>query len=167
MGLLFTRLLPLYTQASVVGAGRNEKRLALARGRGLEQVMDVGAAPLEEQLDGDHGFDCVIECTGKDAGWRAGFKIVRPGGQVLFFGGLPRGTTFEIDTFKLHYQETRLLGCFHFSPRDVRRAAELLECEDVSLGDLLTGEVALDQLERALLDMESGIGIKYAVNPWK
>ena len=167
MGLLFTRLLPLYTQASVVGAGRNEKRLALARGRGLEQVLDVGAAPLEEQLAGDHGFDCVIECTGKDAGWRAAFEVVRPGGQVLFFGGLPRGTTFGVDTFKLHYQEARLLGCFHFSPRDVRRAAELLEGEDVSLGDLLTGEVALDQLEGALLDMESGIGIKYAVDPWK
>ena len=86
---------------------------------------------------------------------------------MLFFGGLPRGTTFEVDTFKLHYQEARLLGCFHFSPRDVRRAAELLESEDVSLDDLLTGEVALDQLERALLDMESGVGIKYAVDPWK
>ena len=85
---------------------------------------------------------------------------------MLFFGGLPRGTTFGVDTYKLHYDETRLIGCFHFSPQDVRRAAEHLAKEDVALGDLLTGEVALDGLERALLDMESGVGIKYAVDPW-
>jgi L-iditol 2-dehydrogenase len=166
MGLLFTRLLPLCTRASVVGAGRNEKRLALARGRGLERVIDAGAAPLADQLADDPGFDCVIECTGREGGWRAGFEAVRPGGQVLFFGGLPRGTTFGVDTFKLHYEEARLLGCFHFTPGDVRRAAELLENEAVELDDLLTGELALEELERALLDMESGAAIKYAINPW-
>ncbi len=166
MGLLFTRLLPLYSQATVVGAGRNKKRLALASGGGLKRVLDVDAAPLSEQLSDDHGFDCVIECTGKETGWHSAFEAVRPGGQVLFFGGLARGTTFGVDTYRLHYQETRLLGCFHFSPQDVRRAAEHLEGEDVELGDLVTGEVALDELERALLDMESGAGIKYSVNPW-
>ncbi len=41
----------------------------------------------------------MIECTGKDAGWRAGFEVVRAGGQVLFFGGLPPVSTFGVDTF--------------------------------------------------------------------
>lgn len=166
MGLLFTRLLPRYTDARVVGAGRNQRRLALARAGGLEQVIDAGAAPLAEQLSQADGFDCVIECTGRLDGWKTAFDVVRPGGEVLFFGGLPRGSTFDVDTYRLHYQETRLLGCFHFSPEDVRRAAELLESGEPDLGDLLTDEVPLEGLEKALLDMESGVGIKYAINPW-
>ena len=166
MGLLFTRLLPLYSHASVVGAGRNSERVALARSCGLECVLDVDVAPLKEQLSDDGSYDCVIECTGKETGWDTALDVVRPGGQVVFFGGLPRGTIFGVDTFKLHYHETRLLGCFHFSPQDVRRAARHLANDDVVLGDLLTGEVGLDGLERALLDMESGGGLKYSVDPW-
>ena len=166
MGLLFCRLLPLYSPASIVGVGRNERRLAVARRCGLERVLDADSAPLAEQLPGDDGFDCVIECTGRAAGWQTAFEAVRPGGQVLFFGGLPRGTSLELDTYKLHYQEVQVLGCFHFSPQDVRGAAELLQKEDLRLDELLTGELGLDELEGGLLDMESGVGIKYAVNPW-
>ncbi len=166
MGLLFSRLLPLYTRASVVGIDRDEKRLAVARSCGLEQVLNADAAPLADQLREDDGFDCVIECTGRTSGWRTAFETVLPGGQVLFFGGLPQGTTFGADTYKLHYQEIRLLGCFHFSPQDVRHAAELLRREDLRLDDLLTDERGLGELERALLEMESGVGIKYAINPW-
>ena len=88
------------------------------------------------------------------------------GGQVLFFGGLPQGTVLEVDTFKLHYQETRVLGGFHFGPPDVRKAARLLENSEVRVDDLISGEMGLDDLESALKQMEAGQGIKYAIDPW-
>ena len=86
---------------------------------------------------------------------------------MLFFGGLPKGTTFAIDTYRLHYEETCMRGCFHFSPLDVSRAAEHLTDPALVIDDLLSGRVPLDGLEKALLDMESGRGIKYAIDPWQ
>jgi L-iditol 2-dehydrogenase len=166
MGLLFCQLLPRFGRTAVTAAGRNQLRLAIARGYGLERVIDGDQGPIEEQLAGEQGFDCVIECTGQVAGWQSAMRVVRPGGQVLFFGGLPKGTTFEIDSFQVHYQEVSLLGSFHFGPPDVRRAAELLERGEVKVDDLISGKLGLGQLESGLRQMEAGKGIKYAIDPW-
>ncbi len=167
MGLLFCQLLPRYTDASIVAIGRQRERLALARGYGLELVLDADAGIPEEQLAQAGGFDCVIECTGQPAGWSSALAAVLPGGQVLFFGGLPKGTALEVDSFRLHYQELRLLGTFHFGPPDVRRAAHMLEHHELQVDDLLSGELGLTDLERALQQMEAGTGIKYAIDPWR
>ncbi|GMQ89825.1 MAG: alcohol dehydrogenase catalytic domain-containing protein [Gammaproteobacteria bacterium] len=161
MGLLFCQVLPRFSHASVVAAGRNPQRLAIARGYGLERVLDARQEPLD-----DAGFDCVIECTGREQGWRVAFDAALPGGQVLFFGGLPRGTQFSVDTYKVHYGELRLLGAFHLGPPDVRRAAELLEHGELHVGDLISGEIGLGGLDAALRQMEAGAGIKYALDPW-
>ena len=163
---LFCQLLPHYTRAATVAGGRNPQRLAIARGYGLEQVLDVEEISLKDQLEGDRGVDCVIECTGQIDGWHAALGTVDAGGQVLLFGGLPQGTVLEIDTFQLHYQETRVLGSFHFGPPDVRKAARLLQNSEVRVDDLISGEMGLDDLESALKQMEAGHGIKYAIDPW-
>ena len=159
-------MLPRFGRAAVAAAGRNPLRLAIARGYGLERVVDVEQGAVEAQLAGEEGFDCVVECTGQVAGWQSAVRVVRPGGQVLFFGGLPKGTTFEIDSFQVHYQEVSLLGSFHFGPPDVRRAAELLGHGEVKVDDLISGELGLEQLEFGLRQMEAGKGIKYAIDPW-
>ncbi len=166
MGLLFCQLLPHFTNASIVALGRNPQRLALARGYGLEQVWDADQPLPAAGLARDGGFDCVIECTGQATGWQLAIDAAGAGAQVLFFGGLPKGTVFDIDTFRLHYQELRLLGAFHFGPPDVRRAVGLLEQGDLRVGELISGEMALQDLGLALRQMEAGVGIKYAIDPW-
>ncbi|MFQ5993644.1 MAG: zinc-binding dehydrogenase [Acidiferrobacterales bacterium] len=166
MGLLFCQLLPQVTKAKVVAIGRNAQRVAMARGGALEQVIEVTSGGVNGTISDAGPFDCVIECTGREDGWRSAFEWVMPGGQVLFFGGLPGNTTFSIDTYKLHYQELRLLGAFHFGPTDVRNAAQLLEQGSLRVADLISGRLPLDQLDVGLQQMEAGSGIKYAIDPW-
>ncbi|MBI3463056.1 MAG: alcohol dehydrogenase catalytic domain-containing protein [Planctomycetes bacterium] len=112
------------------------------------------------------GFDCVIECTGRPEGWQSAFEAADPGAQVLLFGGLAKGTRIEIDTYRMHYEQLRLLGSFHFGPPDVRAAAELLESKELVVEDLVSGQVGLAGLEQALQWMGERKGIKYAVDPW-
>ena len=59
MGLLFTQLLPHFTGAERVAAGRRSTRLELARQFGAVEVYDVNQAPLLEQIDSRQHFDCV------------------------------------------------------------------------------------------------------------
>jgi L-iditol 2-dehydrogenase len=166
MGLLFAQLLPHYTRAGRAGAGRKAARVELGRCLGLRPVWDVTALPLGEQLAPGEHFDVVIECTGRLDGWQEALARAAPGGQVLLFGGLPRGTLVPIDSYRAHYEEVRLVGSFHFAPRDVARARDFLLSGELEPGALVSGCLPLRELPEALRRLEAGEGLQYAIDPW-
>ncbi len=166
MGLLFVQLLPRYTMAVRWAAGRRPARVELARRLGAHSALDVTETCLSEQL-ADQLFDCVIECTGQLEGWEQAFAHTDAGGQLLLFGGLPRGTRFAADSYRLHYEELRVLGCFHFSPRDVAQARDLLLAESLDPGPLISGRWPLEHLPEALASLERGEGLQYVIDPWQ
>lgn len=166
IGLFFAQLLPEYTRAMRAGAGRGPMRLELGRCFGLNPVWDVSRQSLAEQLPASEQFDVVIECTGRLEGWQEAFERTAPGGQCLLFGGVPKGTNFPIDTYRLHYDEVRVLGSFHFSPHDTARAREHLLSGALELDPLISGCLPLRQLPEAMRRLESGEGIQYAIDPW-
>jgi len=161
MGLLFAQLLPFYTQAERAGAGRRSSSLELGRRLGLNPVWSAKDVTLQEDR-----FDCVIECTGNPEGWQAAVDHVAPGGQVLLFGGLPRGTMFGVDSYRLHYEDLRLVGSFHFSPRDVARAREFLLSGRLELDLLISGCFALADLPEVMHRLVRGEGFQYSIDPW-
>jgi L-iditol 2-dehydrogenase len=165
MGLLFGQLLPGKTQATLIGAGRGAARLELARCLGFKPVFDVGRGPLSELLQAKDRFDVVIECTGRPDGWEAAFERAAPGGQILLFGGLQKGTSFSVDTYRLHYEEIRILGDFHFAPRDVAEARERLLTGDLELDPLISGCLPLDRLPEVMRRLGAGEGLQYAIDP--
>lgn len=166
MGLLFGQLLPAYTAAHRIGAGRRTDRVIMARGWGLSPVYDLTSVPLAEQLPATERFDVVIECTGKLDGWEEAFKRTAPGGQVLLFGGLPRETLFLADSYHLHYEEVRVQGSFHFSPRDVVLAREHLLSGAIDATGLITATLPLARVQEGLERLATGDGIQYAIDPW-
>jgi L-iditol 2-dehydrogenase len=134
---------------TVVG-GRPQRR-ALAR--------DFGAVP------GDgHGADVVIEAAGTPAAWRDAVELVRPGGTVVFFGGLPTGTEFPVDARRLHYEELTLRGAFHHTPRTVRAALAFLASGAHPWERLITHEVGLEGVVPLLDDPPPDL-LKAAVRP--
>jgi L-iditol 2-dehydrogenase len=165
MGLLFLEVLPSHTKATLVGAGRRDAGLRIARDFGRE-TWDVRETPLAERIASSGLFDCVIECTGNLDGWHSAFDAACAGGEVLLFGGLPRGTAFSVDSYRVHYEEVRVLGSFHFSPRDVAKARDLLLAGNLELSPLITERVPLARLPEALGRLEAGQGIQYAIDPW-
>jgi L-iditol 2-dehydrogenase len=166
IGLLFAQVLPHYTRASGAGSGRRMPRVELARRFGLDPVWDISQAPLVDQVPVTERFDCVIECTGRLEGWQQAFERAAPGGQVLLFGGLPRATVFLLDSYRLHYEEIRVMGSFHFSPTDVAQARDLLLSGCMDLDPLINGCLPLAQLPEAMRRLQHGDGIQYAIDPW-
>jgi L-iditol 2-dehydrogenase len=166
MGLLFAQLLPRYTKAALAGAGRRAERVALARKFGLDPVADLSAEPLVERWPRRERFDVVIECTGQLDGWQEAFERTAPGGQVLLFGGLPRETVFPVDSYRLHYEEVRVLGSFHFAPRDVALARDHLLGGGLEWAALISGCVPLERLGESLRLLLAGAALQYAVDPW-
>lgn len=167
MGLLFVSLLKQRVPRVVV-LGRRDVRLDAARDMGADVVLDLDAeedpqAALREVAP--PGACTVVECVGRPEAWALAVESARRGGEVMFFGGCPAGTTVPLDTQRMHYDGLTLKGHFHFSPSDVRVALDLIQSGALPLERLVTGEYGLEQLDDALASLIRGEGIKLAIRP--
>ena len=137
--------------AHVVAVGGRRRRRELAQ--------ELGATP------GDgRGADVVLEAAGTEVAWRAAVELVRPGGTVLLFGGLPRDAAPPVDAYRLHYEELTLRGAFHHTPRHVRAALAFLASGAVPWERLVTHRVGLEGVT-ALFDDPPDDLLKAAVLP--
>jgi L-iditol 2-dehydrogenase len=111
-----------------------------------------------------HGADVVVEAAGTETAWRRALELVRPGGTVLAFGGLPREARVAIDPYRIHYEEVTLRGAFHHAPRHVRAALAFLASGAYPFDLLVTHRVGLDALAALFADPPPGL-LKAAVVP--
>jgi L-iditol 2-dehydrogenase len=116
----------------VVVGGRPERR---------ELIREFGA----EAGDG-RGADVVIEAVGSEEAWLDAVALVRPGGTVVMFGGLPSDARPGVDSYRLHYEELTLRGSFHHTPATVRAALGFLASGAYPWEGLITHRVLLDDL---------------------
>jgi L-iditol 2-dehydrogenase len=167
-GLLHMLTLRAAGVREVVVAGRGALRLEWAQQLGANRVVDVcqiGAEEAIAQINGGFGPDLVIECTGQVAGWTDAFARVRRGGRVVFFGGCPVNTTLAVDTRRMHYDNLTLLAPFHFRPRDVSQAFELLCARKLGAGGIVNARRPLSELAEVFTMLEHGAVLKCAVIP--
>ena len=134
----------------VVVGGRPERR----------QLVDAFGA---ESGPGT-GADIVIEAAGRDTAWIDAIELVRPGGTVVMFGGLPRDARPPIDAFRLHYEELTVRGSFHHSPATVRAALGFLASGAYPWERLVTHRVLLEDLPALFADPPADL-LKAAVVP--
>jgi L-iditol 2-dehydrogenase len=134
----------------VVVGGREERRAL---------VTEFGAEP------GDgRGADVVIEAAGTAEAWLEAEELVRPGGTVVMFGGLPREARPAIDAYRLHYEELTIRGSFHHTPATVRAALGFLGSGAYPWERLVTHQVSLQQLPALFADPPRDL-LKAAVIP--
>jgi L-iditol 2-dehydrogenase len=149
-------------------AGRGARRLRWAGELGADRVIDAAradAVAAVAALNGGHGPDLVIECTGQVDGWQEAFARVRRGGRVVFFGGCPVDTALSVDTRRMHYDNLTLIAPFHFRPRDVQRAYQLLCGRSLGAGRIINARRRLGDLAEVFALLERSDVLKCAVIP--
>lgn len=159
IGLMFVAALRRHSLDSITLAGRNRERLQVGERLGARVVPMDGAA------DVGSGYDAVLECTGSPEIWERSVDLVRRGGKVVLFGGLPSGTRVAWDASRLHYDQITLLSPFHFGTQAVRVAHGWLAADRLDLTPLLSGERRLEDARTTFADLEAGEGIKYVFRP--
>jgi len=150
--------------------GRRNERLALAQSLGVNVVVNAREADVAATIlarTGGRGADAVVESTGAPDVWEGAPALVRRGGTVVLFGGLPGGTRVSFDASRLHYDEVKLVSPFHFTPRAVARAHELLAAHALDVEPLVSERFALDRLVDAFRELDAGAGLnlKFAIAP--
>ena len=153
--------------ARAILVGRRPERLALARRLGIESAdsSDVPVRDLILERTHGRGADAAIECTGTLEMWEQMPSLVRRGGRVSFFAGLPGEARVSFLAARLHYDEVTLLAPFHFTPADVRDAFELIADRALPLTQLISHTYPLGRIAEAFTQLDAGVGLKFLIEP--
>jgi L-iditol 2-dehydrogenase len=152
IGLMLARLLVLDGR-DVLVCDRHPERRAQAQGLGARSAEELG------------GHDLVFEAVGRPEAWEQAVAAARPGGTVVLVGGCPAGTTFELETGPVHYDEVDVRGAFHHMRAEVDRALALLAAGEVEWRALAGPVVGLEELAGALRAPTAGEARKLVVDP--
>lgn len=170
IGLKFVRMLTR-RGVRVIALARRDAPLQVAKKLGAAATVNVATvddpvATVKALTEEERGPDAVVEAAGNPSTWKLALDMVRRGGVINCFSGLPTGTRMEIDPAALHYSEIKLISTFHHTPRFIREALEAIRRGDISAQDFVTEEIGLTELPQAFARMKSRSGeIKLAVKP--
>jgi L-iditol 2-dehydrogenase len=157
---------------AILGAGPIGLMLAACVADAGGWPVVVGGRPERQELvelfgaetGAGTGADVVIEAVGSEGAWTDAVGLVRPGGTVVMFGGLPRDARPPVDAYRLHYEELTVRGSFHHTPATVRAALGFLGSGAYPWERLVTHRILLDELPALFADPPRDL-LKAAVIP--
>jgi L-iditol 2-dehydrogenase len=161
MGLLQAALGRAFGAGRILLSGMTPERLRFAA-RVADVVIDASredVATAVRAATGD-GADRVMVSVGEPAVARSAFDLVRKGGAINIFAGMPRDTRLDVDIHRLHYDEITLLGSFGFGPSHLERARDLLASGRLPVREMVTGTVPLAGVRQALEEAAHHRGIR-------
>jgi L-iditol 2-dehydrogenase len=114
----------------------------------------------------DVGADVVIVACSSDAAQEQAMEMAAPRGRVLFFGGLPKGTThINFPSNVLHYREVQVHGSYASRHRDQVHALDMLADDIGGLRAVVSDVVDLEDAPAAFGRIRAGEVLKVVVEP--
>lgn len=148
------------------------ERLELAReilGEERMTYVDVSATDGTEAVrraTDEVGADVVIVACSSSHAQEQAMQMAAPRGRVLFFGGLPKGTThIDFPSNVLHYQEVQVHGSYASRHRDQVHALDMLAAGVGGLRRVISDVVDLDSAAEAFPRIRAGSVLKIVVRP--
>lgn len=164
--------------ARLQGAGhvlmleRAAARLALAHAiLGDERLSYVDTAGEDglaavKRATSDFGADVVIVACSSDKAQEEAMMMAAPRGRVLFFGGLPKGTTaIQFPSNVLHYLEVQVHGSYASRHIDQVRAMDMLAADTGGIRSVVSEVISLDETPGAFERIRAGEALKLVVAP--
>ena len=134
-----------------------------------DQVIDMSAVDIEQvvkEVIPTPGPNVIITAAPAGQAQEQAVRMIRPGGRISFFGGLPKDKPMvTIDSNLVHYKELILAGANGSTPEHNQRALDLMASGKVKVSDLLTHTVSLDRIQDAIDLVLGGEAIKVVVQP--
>ena len=92
--------------------------------------------------------------------------MVKKGGLVVFFGGVPKGSMTELDCNLIHYNNIWIKGHFGASYSQSKRAFQLAISPTFPTEKFITHILPLDKINEGIGLTRSGEAIKVVLHPW-
>jgi L-iditol 2-dehydrogenase len=164
--------------ARLQGAGqvllleRTARRLDLARAiLGDERLTYVDTADRDgnaavKRATSGFGADVVIVACSSDVAQQESMEMAAPRGRVMFFGGLPKGTShISFPSNVLHYREVQVHGSYASRHQDQVRALDMLASDAGGICSVVSDVIGLDEAPDAFDRIRAGDALKVVVAP--
>jgi len=169
MGIMHTMMAKALGASNVIVSEISESRLKTATDLGADMVVN----PVKEdfvskvlEITGGSGADVVIVAVGVQSALEQAFGVVRKGGRVSFFAGLPRGKeNVALNANNIHYKEILVSGSFASTPHEFHQTVKLVASGRMNVKRVVTHRFSLDDASQAFETALSGRALKVCMNP--
>jgi len=165
MGLLQAEIGRVLGAYPIILSGMTPERLAFAA-QVADRVVDARTEDVTNivmQATNGEGTDKVLVSVADIRAAETAMRLVRKGGAINLFAGMPAGSTLAVDMNRIHYDEVVLTGSFGFGPEEFRSAVDLITARRLNVAGLVTSSVPLDETRQAIEKMSRHEGIKTIV----
>lgn len=169
IGCFMAQLAKLRGAGKVIMIDLNDSRLDMAKNFGVDITINGGAEdPIAAvlALTGGKGADKVISATPANATQTQSIHMVKKGGLVVFFGGVPKGSMTELDCNLIHYNNIWIKGHFGASYSQSKRAYQLAISPSFPTEKFITHVLPLDRITDGIALTRTGEAIKVVLHPW-
>lgn len=168
LGALHAQLARAHGAARVIITTLPGNRLTLAQTFDLDAIINVSTTDAVEEVmrltDGS-GADVIIATAPVVSAQEQAFRMVRKGGMVNLFAGLPQGNSeLKIDSRLIHYREIFVSGASDSTPAHVATAVDLLAHGLIS-EQIITHRLSLDRFAEGIEIMKTESGLKVLMKP--
>ncbi|RQD77198.1 MAG: alcohol dehydrogenase [Candidatus Syntrophonatronum acetioxidans] len=158
LGILNARLARARGAGPLVLVEPREERISLAEKMGFDYSLNPLKTHAQEEIMNitrSKGADVVIPCCPHPEAFNLGLHVAAKGSRFGYFSGLTPDKTFQVDLNLVHYKELQVVGGYGCSINHNRRALELLSRETVTVKDILTRFISLEEIEKGLKMIEN------------
>lgn len=153
--------------AAVILSEPSLERRQIAASFSPEMVVDPQQEDLNERVRGfTHGLGAdIVICANPVAATQAqAVEVVRKGGRVVLFGGLPKADPLTLlDANRIHYGEIEVVGSFSYHPRFHALALDAIRRKLIPVEKLITNVYPLQAINQAFEMASSGNALKVMV----
>lgn len=169
IGCFMAQLSKIRGAQKVIMIDINDNRLEMAKQFGVDITINSSKEdPIEavKSLTNGKGADKVISATPANATQTQSIHMVRKGGLVVFFGGVPKGSMTELDCNLIHYNNIWIKGHFGASYSQSKRAFQLAVSPNFPTEKFVTHILPLEQINEGIKLTRTGEAIKVVLHPF-
>lgn len=169
IGCFMAQLAKIRGAQKIIMIDLNDTRLNMAKEFGVDITINSSKEdPIEavRRFTGGKGADKVISATPANSTQTQSIHIVKKGGLVVFFGGVPKGSLTELDCNLIHYNNIWIKGHFGASYLQSKRAFELAISKEFPTQKFITHILPLDKINEGIELTRTGEAIKVVLHPW-
>ena len=161
VGLNIVQAANLVGAYPIIAVDLYDNRLELAKNFGATHLINSKKSNAQEEIEkiiGQNSLDIFIDNTGQPNIIEMGYKITKANGRVVLVGVPRKGNDITIYSLPLHFG--KVLSGSHGGEAvpntDISRYYNLFNAGRINLKELITQELPLADINRALDDMRSG-----------
>lgn len=155
--------------AKVIVVQRSKRRVQAALDFGADEVFCTeDGDPIARVLAATDGIGAhvVITANPSPQSHADALAMARKRGRINLFGGLPAGSSVELNTNLIHYKELLVSGAHGALPSHHRRALEFIAEGTVDFSKFISHSFPLEDINEAFETAESHVGMRVVVRPW-